>query len=170
MHSACFDDRWMAWLEDALREVAETALAAAPLAFPDDTSRITPSRGAFAALTGADESLQLGLLSSTGGCQSLSKLLLGLPIESEDLPHVDVSDAMCEIVNMLALAVKRRSVGDALVLGLPMFIVGQPLPNPAQSALSRAVRLGHVRASLAVLRRLPSEPSQARASLVVRSR
>jgi hypothetical protein len=108
--------------------------------------------GAYLGLVAQDEPVQVGILVDGVDCQLLSKALLGMEPTDEDLPPSDVSDAMCEIINIIAGGLKRRVAERMPVtLGLPIFVSGHPLPNQQQSVLARSIKIGGVSASVLLL-------------------
>lgn len=132
-------------LREAVAEVAGTVLGGLPVA--PQTSGVDPgaSHGAYLALVAQGEPIQVALLAAGPGCQLLAKTLLGMDVADEDLPDSDVSDAMCEIINIVAGGLKRRvSGGMQVTLGLPLFVAGPLLPNHQQQVHSRALQLGDV--------------------------
>lgn len=143
----------------ALDEVSTTVLGgegAAPL--PSQRSS-GPGHGAYLSLNAGDEPVQVGLAVSPEGCQALAKALLGMDVADEDLPSADVSDAMCEVINMVAGGLKRRvSPGLPITLGLPIFVAGQALPNHQQEVSSRSVALGDVAVSVILLTQNEAAP------------
>jgi hypothetical protein len=149
--SSCLDA-----LSESASEVAATVLGGAPFAALGADSTYGSGHGAYLALVADDEPIQLGLLAEPAGCQALAKALLGMAPGDDDLEPSDVSDAMCEIANIVAGGLKRR-VGERvrITLGLPIFVAGHPLPNQQQEVSARALRLGAVTVSLLVLTQKP---------------
>jgi len=138
-------------LIESVREVAATVLGG--LSFEVVPLReIAAGHGAYVGLVAEDEPIQVGILVEGDGCQGLAKTLLGMSSTDEDLPPADVSDAMCEIINIVAGGLKRR-VHDRMpvVMGLPLFVSGQPLPNQQQSLSACSIRLGEVEARVLLL-------------------
>lgn len=127
----------------AASEVSSTVLAGARCEPLDTQVGFGGGHGAYLNLSTPEEPIQVGVLVSPEGCQRLAKVLLGMEAEDEDLPAGDVSDAMCEIINMIAGGLKRRVSGElAVTLGLPIFVAGPPLPNQQQEVSSRSLRIG----------------------------
>jgi len=146
-HSAC-----VAALSESLAEVAATVLGGLGVDTLSEQAGPAPPHGAFLAIVAQGEPIQLGLLADAGGCQRLAKTLLGMEPDDEELPTSDVSDAMCEIINIVAGGVKRRvSARLGVTLGLPIFVAGPPLPNPQQDISSLTMSLGDVRVNLLLL-------------------
>lgn len=132
-------------LREAVGEVAATVLGGVPVAPASGSLEPGSCHGAYLALVAQDEPIQVALLANASGCQALSKALLGMDVADEDLPDADVSDAMCEVINIVAGGLKRRVSGELKVtLGLPLFVAGPLLPNQQQQVHSRALTLGDV--------------------------
>jgi hypothetical protein len=149
--STCLDA-----LSESASEVAATVLGGVPFAPLGSDSSYGSGHGAYLGLVADDEPIQVGLLAEPAGCQILAKSLLGMAPDDEDLPLSDVSDAMCEIANIVAGGLKRRvSEGMRITLGLPIFVTGHPLPNQQQEVSARSLRLGGVAVSLLVLTQKP---------------
>jgi hypothetical protein len=111
-----------------------------------------PVDGAFMSLVTPEEPIQVGLVVERPGSQVLAKALLGMEAGDEDLPESDVSDAMCEVINMVAGGLKRRADGRlSIVLGLPLFVSGEPLPNQQHRLSARALELGSAKVSVILL-------------------
>lgn len=147
-------------LREAVGEVAATVLGGIPAAAA--TTKLDPAscHGAYLALVAQDEPIQVALLADPAGCQVLSKSLLGMDVADEDLPDSDVSDAMCEVINIVAGGLKRRVSPELKVtLGLPLFVAGPLLPNQQQQVHSRGFALGDVAVDVLLLtQRANAEP------------
>jgi hypothetical protein len=102
-HSAC-----LTALSESLAEVAATVLGGLRVDTHAEQAGPAAPHGAYLALVAQGEPIQLGLLADPGGCQLLARTLLGMDPDDEELPTSDVSDAMCEIINIVAGGVKRR--------------------------------------------------------------
>lgn len=140
-------------LSESTSEVAATVLGGMPFTASPEASDLGAAlgqgQGAYLGLVAREEPIQVGLVADAAGCQLLAKALLGMDAADEDLPVADVSDAMCEIINIVAGGLKRRVIDRMPVtLGLPIFVAGPPLPNPQQEMLVRALSIGAVPASL----------------------
>lgn len=136
----------------AAREVSSTVLVGAPCAPLDESPGYGTGHGAYLSLNTPEEPIQVGLLATPEDCQVLGKALLGMEPGDEDLADGDVSDAMCEIINMIAGGMKRRVVEELpITLGLPIFVSGHPLPNQHQEVSSRALTIGDVAVNLILL-------------------
>lgn len=158
LQSSCLDA-----LVDAASEVASTVLAGASFAALRDGPGYGSGHGAYLSLVAPEESFQVGLLVEPAGCQVLAKALLGMEPGDEDLAPGDVSDAMCEIMNIVAGGLKRRVTDHMpLTLGLPMFVTGHPLPNQQQEVASRAMKISDVTVSVILLTQKTQSVSRSR--------
>jgi hypothetical protein len=139
-------------LTESASELTAAVLGGVDFAALAETSPPAGGHGAYLGLATKDEPIQVGVVVDIGGCQLLSKLLLGMDPRDEDLPQADVSDAMCEIINIVAGGLKRRmSERMKVTLGLPIFVAGHPLPNQQQEVEQRAVQIGGARVNLLIL-------------------
>jgi Chemotaxis phosphatase CheX len=149
--SSCLDA-----LCESASEVAATVLGGVPFSTLGSDASYGSGHGAYLGLVADEEPIQVGLLVDPLGCQLLAKSLLGMDPAEEDLPPSDVSDAMCEVVNIVAGGLKRRvSERMRITLGLPIFVAGHPLPNQQQEVSARALKLGDVAVKLLVLTQKP---------------
>jgi hypothetical protein len=136
-------------LAESAGEVAATVLGGLPCASDGLAGDGLSGHGAYLGLVMQEEPIQVGLLVEPAGCQALAKALLGMEPGDEDLPASDVSDAMCEVINIVAGGLKRRVIGRIPVtLGLPIFVSGHPLPNAQQNVVAHALVIGDVAAKL----------------------
>jgi CheY-specific phosphatase CheX len=142
---------WMDALHDTTREVATTALGFEGSEILK-VSAATPDglEGAYLALVGQADSIQIGLASSEEGCQALSRALLAMEADAPDVEPADVADAMCEIVNIVAGGIKTRVNGKVppIKLGLPIFVKGAVQPSSRLVILVAEILLGTVPAAL----------------------
>jgi hypothetical protein len=118
----------------------------------------TGMAGAYIPMLAEDQTLQLALLASPGGCADLSRLLLGMEAEDE-VSDADIADAVGELVNIVAGGVKQRmqDAAGGLRLGLPVFIHGYVQPTQQLEVSLASARFGTVDAHLMALRAaLPS--------------
>lgn len=112
--------------------------------------------GAYIPLLAEDQTLQLALLASPGGCADLSRLLLGMA-PGDEVAAADIADAVGELVNIVAGGVKQRlqsaiRSSGGLRLGLPVFIHGYVQPTQQLEVSLAEVRLGDVDVHLMALR------------------
>ena len=118
----------------------------------------TGMAGAYIALLGEDQTLQLAMLATPDGCADLSRLLLGLE-PADEVSDTDVADAVGELVNIVAGGVKQRMQDSAgtLRLGLPVFINGFVQRTQQLEIALASAKLGEVDVHLMALRSaLPS--------------
>lgn len=153
MNEAVSMDTWLSRVLSAAEEVANTTFSAAandvqPLA------KVPPAReGSLLPIQKGSESLYLGILSDPEGCVALTRALLQL--DAEEAPgEADVTDAVGEIINILAGVVQRSldGHGSAVVLGLPMYIRGEIIAPARAEARYASINLGPARADLVVVR------------------
>ncbi len=145
--SSCLDA-----LTESASELTATVFGGAPFVALAESTEPAAGHGAYLGLVAADEPIQVGILVDAGGCQLLAKLLLGMEPTDDDLPQSDVSDAMCEIINIVAGGLKRRvSERIKVTMGLPIFVAGHPLPNQQQEVDVRALQIATVPVSLLLL-------------------
>lgn len=132
-------------LTESASEVAATVLGGMPCVLQGASEGPLSGHGAYLGLVAQEEPIQVGVLVEPAGCQVLAKSLLGMEPGDEDLPSADVSDAMCEVVNIVAGGLKRRVSGRiSVTLGLPIFVAGHPLPNAQQHVVAHALMFGEV--------------------------
>ncbi len=121
-------DEWLRATADCLAEVATTTLGYAGcelLARRTDAPELT---GAYIALVGEENAVQIAIASTPEVCAQLSACLLGMePEEAAELSEADVADGIGELVNMVAGGVKTRLAGrdGAIQLGLPFVVEGR---------------------------------------------
>lgn len=163
MRQSLSSAEWMEALRDTMNEVATTALNL-PACQVSPISTRTPRgiEGAYLALVGQEDAIQIGLTSSAEGCQALSKALLAMAADDADLEPPDVADAMCEIVNIIAGGLKARVHGmmSPIKLGLPIFVKGTVQPSGRIVVLVAEVVAGHIPAALVLI-----EPSGSESAL-----
>jgi hypothetical protein len=157
-------------LSESASELTGTVLGGLSFAALGPSDDFAAKHGAYLGLVAQDEPIQVGILVDGAGCQLLSKALLGMDPADEDLPPSDVSDAMCEIINIIAGGLKRRVSGQMPVtMGLPMFVFGHPLPNQQQAVLARALKIGDVSASVLLLTQKQNAMPISRTSVTVQT-
>jgi hypothetical protein len=144
----------MTAMQQAADEVATTALGcAATEHLHYDVPPPPHMPAAYLPLVGQEEQVQLAFAADPASCQALAKSMLAMEPDGEDLPMGDVADAMNELINTIAGAVKKRVFERTgpLSLGLPIFIHGQPEPSARLTTLVRHMRLGSIPAALLVV-------------------
>ena len=145
---------WMQALNDAMNEIASTALGLSGCEIVR-TSHAIPIglEGAYLALVGQDDSIQIGLASNAEGCQALAKSLLGMEPGDPDIEPGDLADALSEIVNIIAGGIKSRVHGRVppIKIGLPIFVTGTIQPSGKQVMLVAEAIIGSVPAALVLI-------------------
>jgi hypothetical protein len=138
---------WRTAVEAAAREIATYALSfpGAVVQDPVGSDRASSMIGAHIPLVGSGIAYELALVSSPEGCRSLSRAILYRDAGAA-LTDAEVADAIGEIVNMLAGAVKRRIAGQRadLELGLPIFIHGYVQATDKLSMVALPTRFGTI--------------------------
>jgi len=165
VQSICLDA-----LTESTGELTATVLGGWSFQALGEAIEFGAGHGAYLGLVAQDEPVQVGIVVDGGGCQLLSKSLLGMEPSDEDLPPADVSDAMCEIVNIIAGGLKRR-VSDrmAITMGLPIFVSGHPLPNQQQAVLARTLKLGDVSVCVLLLTQKPNSMPASRSGVAMQT-
>lgn len=109
--------------------------------------------GAYIALTSSEHSLQVGLLSDILGWQSLTNVT-----ESHETPARDeVVRAACSLVTAAARGLCAELGGEAMSIGLPLFVDGSVLACPGTELQAADIVLGSTRALLVLLAPRPGE-------------
>ena len=118
---------WLDAMVDSADELARTSMGLdlVNVVGNRDASTLN-TNGSYLAIIGDNQRFQLAVASTRAGCETLAKALLGAAPD-EDMADADVSDAMGEIINIIAGGVKlrMRDVDATIQLGLPMFIEGK---------------------------------------------
>jgi len=109
--------------------------------------------GAYVPLSSSDSAVQFGIVAEFSDCEGLARILLGMgdgePFESEG----DVADAVGEIANMVAGAIKTRMNAEVpdIVLGLPLCVRGTIQAQGVEQVVTE-LGLGAMRMHVVVLR------------------
>jgi CheY-specific phosphatase CheX len=139
--------QWRTAVEGAATEIATYALSfsAAVVQDPVDLARASAMIGAHIPIIGKGQAFDLALVSSADGCLALSRAILCAG-PTAPLRDAEVADAVGEIVNMLAGAVKRRlsSHRADLELGLPLFLHGYIQPTDRLSVITLPTLFGTI--------------------------
>lgn len=143
---------WVQSFRAAAEEFARGSLRFDPRAVVDADESARP--GAYIAILSDHNSVHLGLTASPAGLQALARGLLGLRAD-EPLAERDVTDGVCELMNIVAGKVKSHLSGrdGQLRLGLPMHLTSPITAGPGMECASTEVRLGPVPCRLSVYRR-----------------
>ncbi len=161
VQSICLDA-----LAESAGELTATVLGGMPFQALSLTETFGAGHGAYLGLVAQEEPIQVGILVDGPGCQALAKALLGMEPGDEDLPPSDVSDAMCEIINIIAGGLKRRvSERMPVTMGLPIFVSGHPLPNQQQVVLARMLKIGEITANVLLLTQKQNAASLSRSGV-----
>jgi len=142
---------WRSAIQAAAKEVATYALsyASAVVKDPVGLEAATAMIGAHIPLvgsgSGSGQAFDLALVASADDCQALSRAILCIG-PGPALRDAEVADAVGEIVNMLAGAMKRglSGLGADLALGLPIFIHGYLQPTDRLSVIAFPTRFGKI--------------------------
>lgn len=139
-------EEWLAIIGGAADEVATVALS-----FEKCNVRVREAAigsqhvGAYLPLGTLEHPMQIALLAEPAGCQALAKALLGMDAGDEDLADTDLSDAVSEVLNLLAGGVKRRAQGRVEIqLGLPLFVKGVIQGNEHLAILAADLQVGNI--------------------------
>jgi len=144
-------ERWMDAAAAAAEEIASQALGMETSACEGDAAA-PAGFGAFVALSGSDDKVQVGVVLDVAGGETLARALLGMPEVEAFGSEGDLADAFGEIVNMVAGGVKTRMNEQipGLQLGLPLCV--KSLIPPAHAVqCSRRLRIGSVPLAVVVL-------------------
>lgn len=145
---------WMDALSATMSDIAANALGFSSCTILRTSASIPDGlEGAYLALVGEQDSIQIGLSSSAEGCQVLAKALLQMGPEDEDLPSGDVADAVCEVVNIIAGGIKGRVNGRVppIKLGIPIFVHGTVQPSGRNVLVVAEALIGSVSAALVLV-------------------
>jgi CheY-specific phosphatase CheX len=91
-----------------------------------ETSLESLVAGSLIALVGNQNSIEVGLCATKDNCVILARAFLGMEPEDEDLSKADLDDALGEMANIMAGALKARMDGrvPAMQIGLPIVFQG----------------------------------------------
>ncbi|MCD4813617.1 chemotaxis protein CheX [bacterium] len=146
---------WLDALKAALSEVSKTILNQEEGSFNPRQNDLPWNNtiGAYIPIISRDYSLQLGLVSTEDGCNTLARALLKRSPD-ELLCAEDMADAIREVVNIICGMSKAKIEGDVSnsTLGLPIFIEGHIRLTKEQDVCSEMVMFGNVKCYLIVLR------------------
>jgi hypothetical protein len=149
-------EEWLKAVMESISEIAPTTLGLT-VSPPTPKKEAPPAdlSGGHIALSCEKGRWRVGIVSSPTGCQHLAKALLGMESGDEDLPEADMADAVSEVTNILAGALKRRmSMTEGHVqLSLPKYGQTKPLDAVPEDDKSFASALiGSVPVELVVAR------------------
>jgi CheY-specific phosphatase CheX len=115
--------------------------------------------GAFIPLMSADESVQVGLVSTPDGAQKMARAMLQMG-EGETLSQADLADALGEATNILAGFVKRNMQPHKqnVQLGLPLYVNGHLEMTDRVRAIVSHLKMGEIPVAVIVLRAAAYQP------------
>lgn len=118
-------------LQEAVRAVVETCAVQMNLELqvdpdPSDPRDADVEYGSSIALTSETGGWQLAVMGSRGSCEVLTRSLFAME-DGEEPAMADMADALGEIANVAAgvLKASRAAAGQAVQLGLPLFMEGR---------------------------------------------
>lgn len=151
-------ERWMDAAAAAAEDVASQALGLEASTSADEAG-VPTGFGAFVALSGGDDKVQVGVMLDQAGGEALARALLGMPEDEAFGSEGDLADAFGEIVNMVAGGVKIRMNEQVpgIQLGLPLCV--KSLIPPAHAIQSsRRLTIGGTPVAVIVLSHGSSPP------------
>ncbi len=150
------------WVEAATAAADDTALGA--LGFEklvkvpaEDWSSFDCNCGGYISLMTPHEAIQVGWAAELESCTALARLLLVLEDEDPDPGHSEVRDAMQELANIVAGALKTKIVKRGVTniqLGIPFFLMGRLTVVKGVEESVTALEGGDMRCALHVTRYL----------------
>jgi hypothetical protein len=146
-------ESWLERILDAADEVAQTTFNS-PANDVQPLDKVPPQRqGSLLPIQRGTESLYVGIMSDQDGCVALTRALLAME-DGQAPAEADITDAVGELVNILAGVVQRSLDGEGsrVVLGLPMYVRGEIVAPARAEARYANVNLGPARADLMVVR------------------
>lgn len=153
METAVTTDIWLQKVLEAAEEVATTTFDTVANDVQHLSGMPAGREGSLLAVTRGSEAVQLGVMADQDGCIALTRALLQME-EDEEVGEEDISDAVGEIINILAGVVQRSLDGNGphVALGYPMYVKGQVHPPGNAEARYASINLGPARADLMVVR------------------
>ena len=109
--------------------------------------------GAYIALTSGERSLQVGLLSDILGWQSLTRVTVSHETPARD----EVVRGACTLVTAAVRALTAELGGEAMSIGMPLFVDGSVLACPDTELQAADIVLGSTRALLVLLAPRPGQ-------------
>lgn len=155
MVTTTLSQEWMDGLVRATDEVARTALSVPTgCVRKGEVEKLSlQMSGAYVALLSVEVQMQIGIAALRADCRRLAGALLMMEPDDAELTEAVMADALGEIVNILAGALKqqmdRRYQG--LTLGLPTTIHGHIAPTERQELTVVGVQLGDIPSHLVLL-------------------
>jgi CheY-specific phosphatase CheX len=148
---------WVDAVTGAAREIATYQLGFATGTASTAGTRVPPDPmmiGAHVALVGSGQNYELALVATPEDCAALARAMLA-SAKPAALSATDVVDAVGELVNMMAGAVKRRMHRHGLdfELGLPVPIKQAVQPTDGTSVLALPTQFGPIQTHVLVIGR-----------------
>tara|TARA_R110002096_G_scaffold423452_2_gene630630 strand:+ start:36334 stop:36828 length:495 start_codon:yes stop_codon:yes gene_type:complete len=143
---------WLDATTKSLTEVAETYFDVSTMEAASFHDADGPTCGALIGLASEDNTVQLMMLATRSGSESLGKALLGFNAH-EAIDTGDLADAIGEIINIVAGMVKTEvsALDDSLYLTLPTFAEGTLAPIGGHETLGKIITLGTVQTKVVVI-------------------
>ena len=155
MVTTTLSQEWMDGLHRAADEVARTALEVRTGCVREgEVEKLSlQMSGAYVALLSVDVQMQIGIAASRDGCRRLSGALMMMEPDDPELSDAVMADALGEIVNIMAGALKQKMDGryQGLTLGLPTMIHGHIAPTERQELTVVRTRIGDIECNLVLL-------------------
>ncbi len=153
MNKAVSIETWLTRVLEAAEEVASTTFNAAANDVRELDKMPHGKEGSLLSVQKGPESLYLGVLCDQDDCKALTRALLQME-EHEELVEEDITDAIGEIINILAGVVQRSmdGAGSAVTLGLPVYIRGEIIAPARSEARFASINLGPAQAAIVVVR------------------
>ncbi len=145
--------QWCDAVEQASAELSTVALGLDGIDVSDwDDKLPVGSQGSYIPVVSDNSAVHIGVVSNKEGCVELTRMLLGMEPD-EELSQDDVTDAMGEVVNILAGAVKTvlAEAFSNLILGLPIVIDGRLVTTEQQVHYRATAKLGPAEIELLIL-------------------
>lgn len=153
MSDAIQTELWLEAFVGATKEVAEGFLGLDSELVTQEVGVCQPSSGAYIAVAGKRSTRHLGLVCDEQGRQILAEAMLCVGDDDDPLDKEDVTDAVGEVMNIIAGGIKQRLLDrdPSLKLGIPIFVEGRAhSPIHCQGGQAE-VLLGQVAAKLVIL-------------------
>lgn len=144
--------QWLDVTTKSLTEVAETYFDVSAMEAASFQEADGPTCGALIGLTSEHNTVQLMMVATRRGSESLGKALLGFEAH-EAIDTGDLADAIGEIINIVAGMVKTEvsALDDSLYLTLPTFVEGTLAPIGGNEILGQIITMGTVQTKVIVI-------------------
>ena len=113
----------------------------------------TGCSGAYIALLSPDIQMQIGIAATGDNCRQLAASLMYMEPDDPELDDSVMTDALGEIVNIIAGALKQKMDDrySGLTLGLPMMIHGHIQANDRQQLSIQTIKVGDTESHIVLL-------------------